>query len=342
MNVRGGGPYIHGAGRVTSNQGRAGGMREPHGVVRMMVPGGAKGGRSQGGANSLTSRGGVMGSVAGGRARGFPSKPELVTRRSEEHPHSGADKEGAEELKGTSGGRAHRLAGFGRGGGRRRLCGISGDAGDLELGRTSRGKRFKVNIFFQFIVINKFRGQTQHTFSGGSVDGAFIHALILHEQPHGDGRCCQLTHLVRLTVTLGLRGGGWLSSLTWLSHCSRLGLSICGGLWHLIRAEWGGWLAELLVWSGAGDILFGADGERQSTVHLHPLHILHKCPPRTNADIYHVPLHARSSWHVENAQGAISGILEARQLSKSLDVVLKGLLLHAKQPDGWQVDLYLV
>lgn len=36
------GPYVHGAGKVTSDQCRATGMREPGGVVRTMVLGGAK------------------------------------------------------------------------------------------------------------------------------------------------------------------------------------------------------------------------------------------------------------------------------------------------------------
>ncbi|ROL55548.1 hypothetical protein DPX16_7488 [Anabarilius grahami] len=48
------------AGRVTSDQGGAGEMRESSGAVRAMVPGGAEG---------LTGRGGVMGLEAGGGAR---------------------------------------------------------------------------------------------------------------------------------------------------------------------------------------------------------------------------------------------------------------------------------
>lgn len=59
-----------GSGRVMSDQGRAGGTREPGVAVRTMASGVDKGGRSQGRADRSTGRGGVMGSVAGGGARG--------------------------------------------------------------------------------------------------------------------------------------------------------------------------------------------------------------------------------------------------------------------------------
>jgi len=51
---------------------------------------------------------------------------------------SGGNRRGAEKLKGASGGGARGLVCFGRGGGSKRLGGIIGDRGDLELGGTSR------------------------------------------------------------------------------------------------------------------------------------------------------------------------------------------------------------
>lgn len=49
------GPEVCGAGRATSDQGGSREMREPGVAIRTMVPGGAKGGRSQDGANWLTT-----------------------------------------------------------------------------------------------------------------------------------------------------------------------------------------------------------------------------------------------------------------------------------------------
>lgn len=55
---------------ATSDQGGAGGMREPGGAIRTMVSGGVEEGRSQGQADRLMSRGGVMGLVAGNEVKG--------------------------------------------------------------------------------------------------------------------------------------------------------------------------------------------------------------------------------------------------------------------------------
>jgi len=48
-----------------SDHGRDGRMRGQGGSGRMMIPGGAEGGRNQDGADWLTGQGGVMGSAAG-------------------------------------------------------------------------------------------------------------------------------------------------------------------------------------------------------------------------------------------------------------------------------------
>lgn len=64
------GQLLCGRGRVMSNQGEAGGTSEPGGAVRMIVPRGAKEGRSQGGGDWSTNRGGETDSVSGGGARG--------------------------------------------------------------------------------------------------------------------------------------------------------------------------------------------------------------------------------------------------------------------------------
>lgn len=60
---------VCGAGRATTDHGTVGGMKEPNVAVRTTAPGGFKRGRSQSGFDWLTSRGGVMGSAAGGGAR---------------------------------------------------------------------------------------------------------------------------------------------------------------------------------------------------------------------------------------------------------------------------------
>jgi len=44
-------------------------MKEPSGPIRTMVPGQVDGGKSQGGADRLTGRGGVIDSEPQGRAR---------------------------------------------------------------------------------------------------------------------------------------------------------------------------------------------------------------------------------------------------------------------------------
>lgn len=97
-----------GAGKTTSDQGRASGMREPVEVVRMMTFGAAEGGRSQGGADALTGCGGLLGSEARGRARGFsgPGGAGALRHRSRFTQLSAEDEE---ELKGTRGGGAEQL-----------------------------------------------------------------------------------------------------------------------------------------------------------------------------------------------------------------------------------------
>lgn len=64
------GREVTGRGRVTTDQGGDGGMRDPGGAVRMMDPGGAEVGNSQGEADWSTDQGGVMGSAAHGVDRG--------------------------------------------------------------------------------------------------------------------------------------------------------------------------------------------------------------------------------------------------------------------------------
>lgn len=82
-----------------------------------------------------TGRGGAMGTLAGGGARGIHiGCAELETGRTEFTQHRGVRE--VEGLKGTSRGGADGLAEFGRGGGRGRL-GNSRDTGDFELGETS-------------------------------------------------------------------------------------------------------------------------------------------------------------------------------------------------------------
>lgn len=49
---------------MTSDQSKAGGTREPGGTLRTMDPGGAEGGRSQGGDDKSTGRSGVTGLTA--------------------------------------------------------------------------------------------------------------------------------------------------------------------------------------------------------------------------------------------------------------------------------------
>ncbi len=49
------------------------------------------------------------------------------------------------------------------------------------------------------------RGQLQLTLSGGSVGGASLQALELHEDSHNVTRCHRLAHLLSCIVKLGLR-----------------------------------------------------------------------------------------------------------------------------------------
>lgn len=56
-------PKVSGVSRATTDQGEDGGTREPSGAIRMIVPCGAKRGRSQDGADWSTDYGNVMGLV---------------------------------------------------------------------------------------------------------------------------------------------------------------------------------------------------------------------------------------------------------------------------------------
>lgn len=68
-----------------------------------MVPGGAEGGRSQGGVNWSTGRGGVKGLAAGCGARGSPSQGGAGAWKTQVRSmqQSGVNKGGAEGLKGN-------------------------------------------------------------------------------------------------------------------------------------------------------------------------------------------------------------------------------------------------
>ncbi len=65
---------------------------------------------------------------------------------------------------------------------------------------------------------------------------------------------------------LRFQGNGWLSPHLWLFHCGRLGLSVCSGLWRLLHADWGRWLAKL--WSGRR-LLFWVQGTHHHQVGRH-------------------------------------------------------------------------
>lgn len=148
---------------------------------------------------------------------------------------------GAEWLKGTDGGRADRLAEFGRGRGRAKN---PGETGDFMLDKTSGGLEKQGIILFQ--TIQQIRSQQLLTLSGQSVEGAHFHPLKLHENAHTAGWCSRLRHLVRRTVGLGLQGDGLLSPVVWhwLVHCDRLYPAICSRHWHALHAtRW--WLAGI-------------------------------------------------------------------------------------------------
>ncbi len=61
---------VRGGGWLTTDQGRAGGTREPGGASGMMGHGGDEGARSQGGADGSEDRSVVQGSEIGGGDRG--------------------------------------------------------------------------------------------------------------------------------------------------------------------------------------------------------------------------------------------------------------------------------
>lgn len=137
---------VCGTGRLTSDQGRPRGTKEPGKAVRMMVYGGAKGGRSEGGVDRSADRDGEMGSEAGGGAGRSISLGDAGEQKTcgLSTEQNGVRRE-VKGLKGTSGGEAERLAGSGCGGSRGRLGGINddeivliqGDKTDFMLGRTN-------------------------------------------------------------------------------------------------------------------------------------------------------------------------------------------------------------
>jgi len=154
-----------------SDQGGAGGTREPGGDTLMMASGGAEGGCSR--------------QVDGPRwsgwrqSRGIHLPGRCWRAEDTKRIHT------VELCQRRSGGRADRLAEFERGGGGGRLGGNSGETGGFELGRTS-GDRRQRNLLFQIIIKIVCRGQLQLTFNGGSVGGAPFHPLELHVDSHDD------------------------------------------------------------------------------------------------------------------------------------------------------------
>lgn len=54
--------------------------------------------------------------------------------------------------------------------------------------------------------------------------------LVLHEHTNWDGRCCRLTHIVRIFIGLILRGNGCLRRCLWHWHQGRFGLCVCSRL----------------------------------------------------------------------------------------------------------------
>lgn len=112
--------------------------------------------------------------------------------------------------------------------------------------------------------------------------GAPLHPLVLHEDTHWHRQNCWSSHLVRISVGLGLRDKDGLWLLLGLRLHGRDGLGVCGRLRQYVRIMNCGWLAGLLTWSGADRVFFRwADGEERSTIHMHPLHISSEISQRT-------------------------------------------------------------
>lgn len=173
----------------------------------------------------LAAQGGARRSTCQGRAGDQKTRDRSVQQ-------TGANRGGAKELKGASGGRVEELSGFHRRGGRGRLGGTITremdqrrrrfNAGQVQRRRRRLGTGWDQrrqetlgNNLFQFHKIFH-RGQMQLTLSGWCVCGAYLHTLVLYKHNHRCERCCRLMQLVRLFVGLRLRGDERLRRPFWL------------------------------------------------------------------------------------------------------------------------------